>query len=162
MVNYKINVGDLIIDSEQVHVVSKIEGDNIHYSPFHQDSSKGSSSSFIPLVNFSKACLRPLLTKAEVKDLLKQLSKEIPLELPLSTNQTNTSNLLKEVLYQNDPLKNGRLLIYLNSHLPKTELSRFEKLIFDQALDHLAAEVSVVNEITLDMAKKQILSAVKR
>ena len=162
MVNYKINVGDLIIDSEQVHVVSKIDGDNIHYTPLQIDGTKGSSSSFIPLANFSKACLRPLLTKSETKELLKQLSKEAPLELPASTNQTNTSNLLKEVLYQNDPLKNGRLLIYLNSHLPKTELSRFEKLIFDQALDHLAAEISTATDTTIDAAKKQILSAVKR
>lgn len=160
--NYQITVGQMIIDSEQVHVVSKIENNNIYYTPFLKDSSKGSSSSFIPLDNFSKACLRPLLSKTEAKEFLKQLSKELPLDFPKSTNQTNTSNLLKEVLYQNDPLKTGRLLIYLNSHPSDTELSRFEKLIFEQALDHLAAEISVVNDTTLDMAKKQILSAVKR
>ncbi len=152
----------MIIDSEQVHVVSKIENNNIYYYPLIKDSNKGFSSSFIPLDNFSKACLRPLLTKKEVKELLKQLSKEPPLDFPKSTNQTNTSNLFKEVLYQNDPLKTGRLLIYLNSHTLEAELSRFEKLIFDQALDHLSAEISVVNDITLDMAKKQILSVVKR
>jgi RNA polymerase-interacting CarD/CdnL/TRCF family regulator len=90
------------------------------------------------------------------------LSKEIPLEFPKSTNQTNTSNLLKEVLYQNDPLKTGRLLIYLNSHPIETEPSRFEKLIFEQALNHISAEISAVNDISLDLAKKQILSAVKR
>jgi RNA polymerase-interacting CarD/CdnL/TRCF family regulator len=152
----------MIIDSEQVHVVSKIENNNIFYVPLLKDNSKGSSSSFIPLENFSKACLRPLLTKSEVKELLEQLSKELPLDFPKSTNQTNTSNLLKEVLYQNDPLKTGRLLIYLNSRLPKIELSRFEKLIFEQSLDHLSAEISVVNDITVDAAKKLILSAVKR
>ncbi len=160
--NYQITVGQKIIDSEQVHVVSKIENNNIYYTPLLKDSNKGSSSSFIPLDNFSKACLRPLLTKTEVKELLKQLTKELPLDFPKSTNQTNTSNLLKEVLYQNDPLKTGRLLIYLNSHPSDTEPSRFEKLIFEQALDHLVAEISVVNETTLDAAKKQILSAVKR
>ena len=152
----------MIIDSEQVHVVSKIENNNIYYTPLLKDSNKGSSSSFIPLDNFSKACLRPLLTRTEAKGLLKQLPKELPLDFPKSTNQTNTSNLLKEVLYQNDPLKTGRLLIYLNSHPIETELSRFEKMIFEQALDHLGAEISVVNETTLDVAKKQILSAVKR
>ena len=160
--NYQITVDQMIIDSEQVHVVTKIENNNIYYAPLLKDSSKGSSSSFIPLDNFSKACLRPLLTKTEAKELLKQLPKELPLDFPKSTNQTNTSNLLKEVLYQNDPLKTGRLLIYLNSHPSETELSRFEKLIFEQALDHLAAEISVVNDTTLDMAKKQVLSAVKR
>ena len=160
--NYQINVGQMIIDSEQVHVVAKIENNNVYYTPLLKDSNKGSSSSFIPLDNFSKACLRPLLTKSEVKELLKQLSKELPLDFPKSTNQTNTSNLLKEVLYQNDPLKTGRLLIYLNSRTPEIELSRFEKLIFEQSLDHLSAEISVASDITLDMAKKQILSAVKR
>lgn len=160
--NYQITVGQMIIDSEQVHIVSKIENNNIYYKPLLKDSNKGSSSSFIPLNNFSKACLRPLLTKIEVKDLLKQLSNELPLEFPKPTNQTNTSNLLKEVLYQNDPLKTGQLLIYLNSRAPETELSRFEKLIFEQALDHLVAEFSVVNNTPSDVAKKQILTAVKR
>ena len=160
--NYLINVGQMIIDSEQIHVVSKIENNNIHYAPLLKDNNKGSSSSFIPLNNFSKACLRPLLTKNEVKELLKQLPKELPLDFPKSTNQTNTSNLLKEVLYQNDPLKTGRLLIYLNSRTPEIELSRFEKLIFDQALEHLASEFSVVSDIPLNIAKKQIFTAVKR
>lgn len=160
--NYQITVGQMIIDSEQIHIVSKIENNNIHYTPLQKDSNKGSSSSFIPLNNFSKACLRPLLTKKEVKEFLKQISKELPLDFPKSTNQTNTSNLLKEVLYQNDPIQTGRLLIYLNSHPLETELSRFEKLIYDQALDHLVAEISTVNNISIDSAKKQILSAVKR
>jgi RNA polymerase-interacting CarD/CdnL/TRCF family regulator len=161
-VNYQITVGQMIIDSEQVHVVSKIENNNIYYKPLLKDNNKGSSSSFIPLDNFSKACLRPLLKKDEVKELLKQLAKELPLDFPKSTNQTNTSNLLKEVLYQNDPLKTGRLLIYLNLRTSEAELSRFERLIFDQAIDHLSAEISVVNNISLDIAKKQILLAVKR
>ena len=160
--NYLINVGQLIIDSEQIHVVSKIEDNNIHYTPLIKDSSKGNSSSFIPLNNFSKACLRPLLTKKEIKEFLKQISKELPLEFPKSTNQTNTSNLLKEVLYQNDPLQTGRLLIYLTIRVKEVELSRFEKLIYDQALDHLSAEISVVNKISLDLAKKQIITAIKR
>ena len=160
--SYQINIGQMIIDSEQIHVVSKIENDNIHYTPLLKDSNKGSSSSFIPLNNFSKACLRPLLSKTEVKELLKQLPKELPLDFPKSTNQTNTSNLLKEVLYQNDPLKTGRLLIYLNVHASEIELSRFEKLIFDQALEHLSSEVSVASDIPATIAKKQILTAVKR
>ena len=160
--NYSINVGQMIIDSEQIHVVSKIENDNVHYDPLLKDSNKGSSSSFIPLGNFSKACLRPLLTKNEIKEFLKQLSKEQPLDFPKSTNQTNTTNLLKEVLYQNDPLKTGRLLIYLNLHATEVELSRFEKLIFDQAVAHLSSEISVANDISLTAAKKLVLSAVKR
>jgi len=162
MDNYTIKVGDLIIDSEQIHVVSKIENSNIHYVPLLKDSNKGSSSSFIPLSNFSKACLRPLLTKKEIKAFIKQISKELPLNFPESNNQANNTNLLKEVLYQNDPLKTGRLLKYLNLRASKTELSRFEKLIFDQAIDHLSSEISVVNGIKPDVAKKQLLSAIKR
>lgn len=160
--NYSINVGQMIIDSEQIHVVTKIENGNVHYDPLQKDSNKGNSSSFIPLVNFSKACLRPLMTKSETKEFLKQLLKEQPLDFPKSTNQTNTTNLLKEVLYQNDPLKTGRLLIYLNLHATEVELSRFEKLIFEQAVTHLSSEVSVVNDIPLTAAKKLVLSAVKR
>lgn len=157
--NYTIKIGQKIIDSDQIHVVSKIENNKIYYFPL---KSKAGSSSFIPLENFSKACIRPLLSKEEIKKLLAQIPKELPLEFPKLTNQTNTTNLLKEVLYLNDPIQTSRLLIYLNLRQKEADLSRFEKLIYNQALEHLSSEISVANNTTIIQAQKQILSAIKR
>jgi len=163
MSNYVINVGDLIIDSEQIHVVSKIENDRIFYYPFEKDSTKGNCTSSTPLSNFSKADVRPILTKTEIKEFLKKLSNEEPLEIPEFTNRNNNSNSLKEILYLNDPIKTGRLLIYFIRHqTAETPLSRFDQSIYEQALLHLAQEISTVTDTTIDAAKKQILSVIKK
>lgn len=163
MSNYVINVGDMIVDSEQIHVVSKIENDRVCYYPLHADSSKGKCTSSIPLSNLSKADIRPILTKAEVKEFLKKIATEQPLEVPEFTNRNNNSNSLKEILYLNDPTKTARLLIYFLQHqTATTPLSRFDQSIYEQALTHLGEEIAVACDIDLDSAKKQILSAIKK
>lgn len=163
MNNYIINIGDLIIDSEQIHVVSKIENDRVFYYPLQADDSKGKCTSSIPLLNLSKADIRPILTKTEVKEFLKKIATEQPLEIPEFTNRNNNSNSLKEVLYLNDPIKTARLLIYFLQHQTETTpLSRFDQSIYEQALNHLSQEISVVCDIDLATAKKQLLSAIKK
>lgn len=163
MSNYVINVGDMIVDSEQIHVVSKIENDRVFYYPLQKDDSKGKSTSSIPLSNLSKADIRPIFTKIEAKEFLKKIATEPPLEIPEFTNRNNNSNSLKEVLYLNDPIKTGRLLIYFLQHqTAETPLSRFDQSIYEQALVHLSEEIAVACNIDLDTAKKQILSAIKR
>lgn len=163
MSNYVINVGDMIVDSEQIHVVSKIENDRVFYYPLQADDTKGKCTSSIPLSNLSKADIRPILTKAEVKEFLKKITTEEALEVPEFTNRNNNSNSLKEVLYLNDPIKTGRLLIYFTQHqTPTTPISRFDQSIYEQALNHLSEEIAVVCNIDLNTAKKQLLSAIKR
>lgn len=162
MIGDLININDLIIDSEQIHVVSKIQDDRIFYYPLNKDDSKGNITSSIPLKNLDKAAIRPLMTLSEIKQFLKKLASETPLNVPEFTNRNNNSNSLKEILYLNDPLKTGRLLIYFYQLQIKSDLSRFDQSIFDQALKHLAEEIAVVSKITFESAKKQILSVIKK
>jgi RNA polymerase-interacting CarD/CdnL/TRCF family regulator len=161
MPNCSPKVGEMIIDFDQISVVSKIEDDLVFYYPLTKDLNKSNVTSSIPLNNLSKAGIRSLFSKNDIKDLLKNLTKQEPLDIPSYTNKNNNNNL-KEYLYLNDPSKTGQLLIYLALRQKTPDYSKSDQLIFDQALDHLSQEVSVVNNISLDVAQKQILSAIKK
>lgn len=156
-----LNVGDMIIDFDQIHVVAKIENDRVFYYPLTEDGNKGKIVSSIPLNNFKKASIRPLFTKTEAKDFLKSLAKLKSLEITSPTYKNN-NNSLKEYLYLNDPVVTGQLLIYLTDRQKTSIYSKSDQIIFDQALNHLASEIAAASKITLDSAKKQILTAIKR
>jgi RNA polymerase-interacting CarD/CdnL/TRCF family regulator len=161
MSNCSPKVGEMIIDFDQISVVSKIENDLVHYCSLIKDTNKGNISSSIPLCNLAKAGIRSLVSKEEIKAFIKDLAKEEPLNIPSYSNKNNNNNL-KEYLYLNDPSKTGRLLIYLNQRQKTPIYSKADQLIFDQALDHLCQEISVVSDISLDLAKKQILTAIAK
>lgn len=154
-----LKVGDMIIDFDQIHVVSKIEGDRIFYNPLIKDSTKGEITSSIPFTNFKKASLRILYTEKEIKAFIKNLSKEKPLEVP-NTNNKNNNNYLKEYLFSNDPIITGKLLIYLVERKKTSLFSKSDQLIYNQALTHLSNEISVIRNISPDAAKRQILTAI--
>lgn len=153
--------GDMIIDFDQISVVSKIENDLVYYCSLIKDTNKGNISSTIPISNLSKAGIRSLLTKEELKAFMKSLSKEEPLNIPSYSNKNNNNNL-KEFLYLNDPAKTGQLLIYLNQRQKTPIYSKADQLIFDQAMDHLCQEIAVVSDISIELAKKQILAAIAK
>ena len=155
-------VGDLIIDSDQISVISKIENNLIFFTPFIKDKNAGKSEiiSSIPFENFFKAGIRFLLTKDEIKTFLKDLTTQKPLSISAVSNKN--SNSLKEYLYLNDPLKTGQLLILLNQRQQNGPLSKIDQLIFNQALEHLSQEISVVNQIDIKVAQKQILTSLSK
>jgi RNA polymerase-interacting CarD/CdnL/TRCF family regulator len=159
MSNYSVKVGDMIVDSDQIHVVSKIENGLVSYHPLTKDANGGNNTGSIPLDNFSKAGIRPILTKKDVKTFLKNLPTEKPLNVPVYNFKNNNS--LKEYLYLNDPTKTGQFLIYLKGCQKDSPLSNSDQAIFDQAVKHLSDEISVVNQIPFTTAKKQLLSALK-
>ena len=153
------SVGDLIIDSDQIHTITKIENDVIFYKP--SNGLNGCTSS-IPIKNLSLACIRPLLTKSEIKNFLENLSGEEATKVPFTTkNQFNNGNFLKEILYLNNPSRTGQLLVFLSKTEKDSPLSKSDQNIFDQAISHLADEFSFVSKISVDTAKNQILAALK-
>jgi len=154
------SVGDLIIDSDQIHTITKIENDVIFYKP--SNNSLNGCTSSIPIKNLSLACIRSLLTKSEIKKFLENLSCEEATKVPFTTkNQFNNGNFLKEILYLNNPSRTGQLLVHLSKVERESQLSRADQNIFDQAISHLADEISFVNKIPIDTAKNQILTALK-
>jgi len=163
MVTSKFNVGDLIIDSNQVHTIVKIEDDKIFYQPLNQNNNRHNCLNSIPLINLSMARIRPLLSPSEVKDLLKTLSSEAEMELPKSTNnRINNNNAYKDILYLNEPVKTAKLLIHLQKLKKDTKLSYADQSVFDQGLNHLSEEISVVSNISASSATTKILTAIKR
>lgn len=162
MVTSKFNVGDLIIDSNQVHTIVKIEDEKIFYQPFDQNNDHHQCSNSIPLKNLSIAQIRHLLNASEIKDLLKELSSQSIESLKSTNNRINNNNLYKDIFYQNDPYKTGKLLIHLQELKKTTKLSYADQSIFDLALNHLAKEISIVTKVSLDTATTKILTAIKR
>jgi len=155
------SIGDLIIDSDQIHTITKIENDVLFYKPVSDNL--GGCTSSIPIKNLSLACIRPLLTKSEIKVFLENLNHEEATKVPFNTkNQFNNGNFLKEILYLNNPHRTGQLLVYLFKTENDLPLSKSDQSIFDQAISHLADEISFVNKISVDNAKNQILTALKK
>jgi len=160
MTKHTFRVGDLIIDSDQVHTISKIDNDRLFYTPI---STTNSCSGSIPVSNLAQACIRPLMSKSEIKSFLENLSLETPLEVPFSPSaRTNNNNFLKDVLFLNNPVKTGRLLVYLSNLKEESKLSSSDQDLFNQAVSHIAEEISIVEKITPKSATQKILSAIKR
>ncbi len=154
------SVGDLIIDSDQIHTITKIENDVLFYKS--SNDSLNSCISSIPIKNLSLACIRPLLTKSEIKKFLENLNNKEVDKISFTTkNQFNNSNFFKEILYLNNPSRTGQLLVHLFKTEKDSPLSKTDQNIFDQAISHLAKELSFVNKISVDTAKNQILTALK-
>lgn len=163
MVTSKFNVGDLIIDSNQVHTIVKIEDEKIFYEPLNQNNNRHNCLNSIPLANLSMARIRPLLSPSEVKKMLEGMTTEEEMDSPKSTNnRINNNNFFKDVLYLNDPEKTIKLLIHLQKVKKDNKLSYADQSVFDQGLNHLAEEISVVSNISVSTAAAKILAAIKR
>lgn len=162
MTNISFNVGDRIVDSDQIYVIFKIDGGKIYYRPVNDDKSGCTGS--IPVNNLVQACIRPLMTKSEVKLFWENLAKEEPLDIPLSTNsKINNGAFLKDVLYSNDPNKTAKLLVHLFA-LKKSlgKLSYSDQSVFDQALSRLTDEIAIVTETPSGKIREKILKSIDR
>ncbi len=162
MKNSGFNVGDRIIDSDQIYVIFKIDGGKIFYRPVTDEKSGCTGS--IPINNLGQACIRLLMTKSEVKMFWENLSIEAPLEVPLSNNsKINNGAFLKDILYLNNPSKTTKLLVYL-SMMKKNlgKLSYSDQMIFDQGLSHLVDEVSMVTEVIPKKVQEKVLKGIER
>lgn len=157
--DYSINVGDKIIDYDQIHVVFKITEDIVHYESFVQNDKNKSLQSSISLKNFKKAGIRFLMTKKEVKEFLENLNTQTALDIPVNVNKNNN---LKEYLYLNDPLKTGQLLKFLWERRELPTYTKSDQALFDQAINHLSKEIAVVNNISQEKAKSKILDILKK
>ncbi|MDD2483031.1 MAG: hypothetical protein PHE32_00370 [Candidatus Shapirobacteria bacterium] len=161
MSNFKYHIGSIIIDFDQINIITKIENDCVFYKPINNENDHCINS--IPLNNLSLAHLRSPMTKPEVKSLLENLHYEQAIELPFNgSNRINNGNFLKDIIYLNNPKRTARVLIYLNKIKTESTLSSNDETIYNKALDHLSEEISLVNKISLDSAKSKILNAIKR
>jgi RNA polymerase-interacting CarD/CdnL/TRCF family regulator len=164
MKNNNLRVGDRVIDSDQVYEIFKIDDNRIFYKPIEESKNGGGSTGSIPINNLVQACIRPLLTKPEIKLFLENLACEKPLDIAVPTNTRNNNGMiLKDILYLNNPDKTAKLLVYLsNLKRDSVKLSYSDQSIYDQALKHLSDEIAAVLDISYDKAKEKVLTAIKR
>lgn len=154
-----LKVGDKIVDYDQVHVICKIENGLVYYHPLSENDKSKKVESYIPIDNFKKAGIRPLMTKTEAKLFLKSFSDQKAFEIPVNANKNNN---FKEYLYLNDPYKTGQLLSFLYARQSLPIYTKSDQLIFEQALNHLSSEISAALDISFDKAKSQIMSVLKK
>ena len=104
-VNFR--VGDYIIDSEQIYVISKLDKDRLYYRPAHNTDKNQTVTGSIPLTNAISSGFRTLITPAEIKTFFKELAKKQPIREP---DEPIDPKNYKEFICQNDPFKNIPLL----------------------------------------------------
>lgn len=157
MLNSKYHIGEMIIDFNQINVITKIENNRIFYKPINNENDRCISS--IPLNNLSLAHMRLLMTKSEVKNLLENLPYEKAIDIPCNSNRINSSNFLKEIIYLNNPQRTAKVLILLEKLKKDSKLSSTDESLYDQALSHLTNEISVVTKTSFESVKEKILKA---
>jgi len=155
-----LRVGDRIVDSDQIYEIFKIEENKIFYKPLGNNGCTGS----IPIGNLAQACIRPLMTKPEIKLFLENLSYEKPVEIPFSASaKVNNGMFLKDILYLNNPDRTAKLLIHLSILKRDTEkLSYSDQAIFEQSLNHLSEEIALVTNNSVDQIREKILKKIER
>ena len=151
------HVGDYIIDSDQIFIISKIDKDRLYYLPANKEDDKYHSvSGSIPLANAISSGFRTLITPAEIKTFFKQLAKKQPvLEVPEPIDPKN----YKEFICQNDPFQNIPLLqqLWITKNKIDATFSSNNRLTLETITNHLSEEFSLVTKKSPESIKAKIL-----
>jgi len=154
-VNFR--VGDYIIDSEQIFVISKIDKERLYYLPANaKDDKYLTVSGSIPLQNALSSGFRTLITPSEIKSFFKQLAqKQPPRDPPEPIDPKN----YKEFICQNDPFKTIPLLqqLWITKNKIDTTFSSNNRLTLDAITSHLAEEFSLVTKKPAPSIKDKII-----
>lgn len=136
-------VGDYVIDSDQIYSIFKIDldEDRLFYKPVFKSTATELICS-LPLKNAPMVGLRPLLTSKLVNTVFANLKKKQVFDDQLDLKTA------RELLYENDLSKTTSViknLWYQKQQDPTTFVKSLQE-IFDEALDHLTAEISFVTK----------------
>lgn len=150
-------VGDYIIDSEQIFVISKIDKDRLYYLPANAEDDKYHSvSGSIPLANALSSGFRTLITPSEIRSFFKQLTQKQPIREP--PEPIDPKNY-KEFICQNDPFKTIPLLqqLWITKNKIDATFSSNNRLTLEAITNHLAEEFSLVTKKPAAGIKAKIL-----
>lgn len=137
-------VGDYIIDSEQIFIVSKIDKDRLYYLPANSEDNKYQSvSGSIPLANALSSGFRTLITTAEIKKFFQELAQKKPV-----TSEIIDPKNYKEFICQNDPFKTIPLLqqLWITKNKVDATFSSNNRLTLEAITLHLSEEFSLVTK----------------
>jgi RNA polymerase-interacting CarD/CdnL/TRCF family regulator len=152
------NVGDYIIDSDQIFVVSKIEQERLHYKPTKAEGRYQSVTGSIPIQNVSSSGFRLLLAPKDFNSFITQLSLAKPSLEPID------SKLFKELLCLNDPFKIIPLLkqLWIHKNNPATNFSGSNRDTMESILRHLTDEFSLVTHKSPESIRTRIVNTLTK
>ena len=146
------HVGDYLIDSERIFIISSIYSDRLYYRPPASETDHQTVTGSIPTKNVTSAGFRNTLSAKEIKRFLSDLSLTPPASDPVDPKA------YKDLIYQNDPFK----LIPLMKQLWKLKMT--PDIIFtsnnrdtlESIINHLSTEFSLVTKQPSDTIRRQI------
>jgi len=161
----KFSVGDYITDFENIY---KIFGKQIASDYHHQkctyllyrpiDPAKKNQATFsIPIDNVQKSGLRHPINSEHIKEIYSILKK------PLKSPDYIDPKTIKEILYQNDPLKTVfvlKQLVVSKKELGEKFPKNLQELITN-ITEHLSAEIAFVSKKSLESVQKEIQKLTK-
>ena len=149
-------VGDYIIDSEQIYIISKLDSDRLYYLPANTQDKNQTVTGSIPLANAISSGFRTLITPAEIKIFFKELAKKQPIKDPLEPIDPKN---YKEFICQNDPFKTIPLLqqLWITKNKIDATFSSNNRLTLDAITSHLAEEFALVTKKPAESIKAKIL-----
>lgn len=153
-------VGDYIIDSFGIYRVTDIntgttfKGDSctmLCYEPVWDSNKKYTAQ--IPLNDLRKTGTRKVLDTSEIKTVMKNLSSEKKMD-------GFELNVVKEDIYQNDPLKVSAILTYLWKN--KEILDKGNKDLMEKVLEHLCREICFVTKHKYNKVRDGVVSLLNK
>jgi RNA polymerase-interacting CarD/CdnL/TRCF family regulator len=149
--NSQFSVGDYIVDSDSIYIITKIDQGRIFYSPANTEGHHPSVTGSIPLDNLVSSGFRPLCAKTEIDQFFKELSQA-------KTGEIIDSKLHKDLRCLNEPTKLIPLLkqLWTNKNNPDLNFSGSNRDTLEKIVDHLSREFALSLKQDPDKIRKKI------
>jgi RNA polymerase-interacting CarD/CdnL/TRCF family regulator len=162
----KFKVGDKLVEFGQVFTIFKIgkskdtngkSEDAIFFKPHYKISKSPGLICSIPIKNIHKTKIRKPISKEKLKKLTTKLKSKSEVE------KFPTVGKVKELLKSNNPTDTVIALrsLWKEKEAKPDNFPKSMKDVFELAIENLTHEFALVNRLSLDKAKKKILSALQ-
>lgn len=160
-------VGDKIVDFGQVYRIFKIkkqknakgkEEEVIFFRPYFKTKQNRTLICSIPVNNIDKTKIRRPISKKELRKLLKELSQKSDIETPINVSRA------REILNLNDPYKTVQILksLWIEKNDESTNFTKTRESVFGLSMKRLVEEVALVNNVSIEKAKRQIKQTLEK
>jgi len=162
----KFKVGDKIFHSGQVYRIFKIKRQKIKgkeekiifFRPHLRTRQNRTLVCSLPVNNIDKTNIRRLISKKELRPLLKKLSKKSDIRKPINLVQA------RGVLSLNDIYETARILksLWIEKNDKSANFTESRKNVFRLLMKQLVEEVAFVNGTSLSLAGEKIKTALEK
>jgi len=152
------SIGNYIIDSDNVFIISKIEDSRIYYLPVETDGRLKTVTGSIPQANILSSGFRHLLTPEDIDRFFSDLAAaKKPEEIPVD------SKTYKDIVCQNNPFSIIPLLkqLWTNKNNPHTIFSGSNRDILENIFKHLSQEFSLVTKKSPEYIRNKIIATLR-